>query len=144
VSPGGPKLIFVPEASEQRARAVLDSAGARFGYLFGSRATGSARPTSDADMAVMPGSSLGLLEREQLAGRLATAFGATDVDLVLLDEAGLELRGKVVQEGRLIHSADEPARVAFEVRTRSEFLDFEPTLRAHERRLIRQVADRGL
>jgi alkylation response protein AidB-like acyl-CoA dehydrogenase len=49
-----------------------------------------------------------------------------------------------VQEGRVIYSTDEPARVAFEGRTRSEYFDYLPTLQAHTRRYLYQVASRGL
>lgn len=123
---------------------ILSEAGIRFAYLFGSRAAGRATAASDADIAVMPSRPLSLLERERLAAKLTRALRVPDVDLVLLDGAGLELRGHVVQEGRLVYSADEPARVAFEVRTRSEYFDFLPALRDLERGYLARVADRGL
>lgn len=122
----------------------MAEAGVAFAYLFGSRASGEPRERSDADIAMMAERELGLLERERVADRLARALEVPEVDLVLLDHASLELRGSVVQEGRLIFSADEPRRVAFEVRTRSEYLDFLPTLEAHTRRYLRQVAEQGL
>ncbi len=71
-------------------------------------------------------------------------MGVPHVDIVALDRASLELRGRVVQEGRPIYSADEPGRVAFEVRTRSEYFDFLPTLRTLEQSYLRRVAERGL
>ena len=131
-------------SGDEQLRAAVEEAGARFAYLFGSRATGAHRQTSDADIALMPGRHLGLIERVRLADRLARALGVAEVDLIMLDEIDLELRGRIVQEGRLLFSADEPARVAFEVRTRSEYLDYLPTLRAHTRRYLHQVAERGL
>ncbi|CAN5593918.1 hypothetical protein BH20ACT19_BH20ACT19_03350 [soil metagenome] len=132
---------------QKRRRAVeaaLSAAGVRFAYLFGSRAAGAETQKSDADVAAMPGRRLGLLDSERLAAHLARALGAPDVDLVWLDRAGLELRGHVVQEGRLLYSADEPARVAFEVRTRSEYFDFLPALRAAQRGYLSRVAARGV
>lgn len=113
-------------------------------YLFGSRVTGRPRPDSDLDVAVLAGREVGLLEREVLADRLARALGVPDVDLLVLEEAPLELQGRVVQEGELVFSADEPKRVAFEVLTRSRYFDYLPTLRAHTRRYLRQVAERGV
>lgn len=92
----------------------------------------------------MPSRPLALLERERLAADLARAFGVSDVDVVSLDRATLELRGRVVQEGRQIYCVDEPARVAFEVRTRSEYFDFVPTLRELERSYLARVSERGL
>jgi predicted nucleotidyltransferase len=121
---------------------ALAQAGVRFAYLFGSRASGESCVESDADVAIMGDRRLDLLERSRLAARLADALGVPDVDLVVLDEAGL--RGRVVQEGRLIYSRDEPARVGFEVRTRSEYIDYLPTLRALERSYLARIAEDGL
>ena len=123
---------------------VLRDAGIKFALIFGSRARGDARPDSDLDLAVMPSRHLPLLERSRLAGEVARLVGAPDVDVVVLPEATLELRAKVLREGKLVYSADEPARVAFQVRTFSEFFDFEPTLRMHQERLLRQYAEHGL
>ena len=128
---------------EASIETILGDEDIRFAYLFGSRAAGTAHARSDADIAVMPSRTLGL-ERERLALGLVRALGVPDVDLIALDRAALELRGRVVQEGRPIYSADEPARVAFEVRTRSEYFDFVPTLRALERSYLARVAERGL
>lgn len=135
------RLLLVSLSTEQQACEVLRETGMRFAYLFGSRATGGERRESDADVAVMAGRGLGILTQQRLADRLARALAVSDVDLVVLEHAGLELRGAVVQEGRLLFSADEPARVAFEVRTRSEYLDFLPTLRAQTRRFLRALAE---
>ena len=123
---------------------ILADAGVRFAYLFGSRVSGCARSDSDADVAIMPDHELGLLERERLAARLATELAVPDVDVVSLDRVSLELRGRVVQEGELVYSADEPARVAFEVRTRSEYFDFLPTLERLQRSYLSHVAEHAL
>jgi predicted nucleotidyltransferase len=77
--------------------AILQEAGIAVAYLFGSRASATQRPDSDADVAVLTQRPLGLLEREALARRLAEALEAPRVDLVVLDDAGLQLRGRVVQ-----------------------------------------------
>ena len=61
-----------------------------------------------------------------MAQALASALDVPAVDLVDLDRAPLRLKGRIVQEGQLLSSADKPARVAFEVRTRSEYFDFRP------------------
>ena len=79
-----------------------------------------------------------------LAQALASALDVPAVDLVDLDRAPWRLKGRIVQDGQLLFSADEPARVAFEVRTRSEYLDFRPTLDTHRRRFLQRVAAEGL
>ncbi|MGH3854147.1 MAG: type VII toxin-antitoxin system MntA family adenylyltransferase antitoxin [Pseudonocardiaceae bacterium] len=123
---------------------VFATAGVRFAYLFGSRATGRHQLTSDADIAIMPSRPLDLLTEAGLADQLADALQVPTVDLIDLRRAPLRLRGRVLEEGRLLFSVDEPGRVAFEVRTRSEYFDFLPTQRAHRDRFLRRVAAEGL
>ena len=123
---------------------VLATAGIRFAYLFGSRATGQHRPNRDADIAIMPGTPLDLLAEAAGADQLAQALQVPAVDLVDLRRAPLRVRGRVLEEGRLLYSSDEPGRVAFEVRTRSEYFDFLPTQRAHRDEFLRRVATKGL
>jgi predicted nucleotidyltransferase len=120
--------------------AVLTRAGVAFAYLFGSRATGRHCAGSDADVGIKVERPLRLLEEVALA----SALGVPAVDLVDLDRAPLRLKGRIVQEGKLLFRADEPARVAFEVRTRSEYFDFRPTLDTHRRLFLQRVAAGGL
>lgn len=129
---------------EATVASILSEAGVVVAYLFGSRATGRQHEASDADIGLLVDRHLGLLERERLSDRLAQALGVSDVDVVVLEEAPLELRGRVVQEGRLMFSADEPRRVSFEARTRSEYFDFLPTLDILSRAYLRRVAEKGL
>lgn len=123
---------------------LLHRAGVVIAYLFGSRARSEAGRGSDVDVAVLCDRDLDLRERARLANALAELLGAPRADLVVLDEAPLELRGRVVQEGGLLHSTDEPRRVAFETRTRSEWFDFEPTLRELTNAYLRRIAKQGL
>lgn len=129
---------------QDRIGQIFCQAGVVVAYLFGSRAAGTHADASDADVAVLLNGSLGLLDQEALADSLARVLGVPGVDLIVLDTASLELQGRVVQEGRVLFSADEPRRVAFEVATRSRYFDFLPVLRAHTDRYIRKVAREGL
>jgi uncharacterized protein len=124
-----------------RIAPVLREAGVQAAYVFGSRATGAARASSDIDLAVLAGRHVGFLEEQRLADRLEHVLGVP-VDLIVLDRASLELRGRIVQEGELVFGQDQPARVAFEVRTRSEYFDFLPTLQMHTESYLRRVATR--
>ncbi|MGH8905108.1 MAG: type VII toxin-antitoxin system MntA family adenylyltransferase antitoxin [Egibacteraceae bacterium] len=135
---------MIEQAQRQAAGEVLADAGVVIAYLFGSRARGDHRQASDADIAILADRRLGLLERSQLAMDIADALGVPEVDLIVLDEVRLALRGQVVQEGLLLHSSDEPRRVDFEVRTRLEYFDFLPTLQAHAEAYLRHIAARGL
>ena len=99
-------------------------------YLFGSVARGTARAGSDVDVAVLfettPQRTLNG-QRFVLEGELEQVLG-TSVDLVVLNEAPVDLRIRVLREGHLLVDRDRAARIAFEVRTRNEAFDLEPVL----------------
>jgi len=99
-------------------------------YLFGSTARGTARTDSDVDVAVLfdvtPPPTIDSA-RFSLAGELEAAIGRP-VDLVVLNDAPVDLRIRVLREGRLLVERDGPARIAFEVQTRNEAFDLEPML----------------
>ncbi|MCZ7558762.1 MAG: nucleotidyltransferase domain-containing protein [Burkholderiaceae bacterium] len=104
-------------------------------WLFGSVARGTARPDSDADVAV-------LLERDPpqtlegsavaMAGDIEAAIGRP-VDLVVLNRAPVDLIHRVLRDGVLLVERDRNARVRFEVRARNEFFDLKPHLDRYRR-----------
>jgi len=72
----------------------------RLALVFGSRARGTATPTSDVDVAVgAPG-----IDLLALAATLSKATGL-EVDVVDLAHAGVPLLGRIVREGILVHEA---------------------------------------
>ncbi|PZS34717.1 MAG: hypothetical protein DLM61_03115 [Pseudonocardiales bacterium] len=97
-----------------------------FAYLFGSRATGGARVDSDADIAVLPASWLSAEQRGALRNRVAEIVepaARTEVDVVLLDETPLPLRGRILSQRQVLYSADEPLRVRWESLTGRMYAD---------------------
>jgi hypothetical protein len=62
-------------------------------------------------------------ELERTLGRRA--------DLVALNDAPVDLRSRVLRDGRLVFEADRAARIQFEVRTRNEAFDLEPIQRRY-------------
>ncbi len=96
-------------------------------YLVGSRSDGSDRPSSDVDLAVLAG-PLGdpLALQTEIAARLEPLLGlAVDVIVLDLERLGLPLLASVMSTPVLLHSTDEPARVAFEAGSLTRTLDFE-------------------
>lgn len=113
-------------------------------YLFGSRADGTAQPRSDHDVAVLFAAATPPLDATvRLAAALAAAMG-TPVDVVDLDRAPLELRGRVAEQGRRLFSDDEARRVRFEVDARVRWIEFRPVMRAATRAYLERVAAAGL
>jgi hypothetical protein len=104
-------------ALEDAAAAALRRAGASFAFIHGSRADelATARPDSDLDVAAWWG-------RE-----LAVPWGIVEVpegvDLLVLDQAPLELAGRVALRGRLLFDDDPPTRVRWQAQTRKIYLD---------------------
>lgn len=123
---------------------VLRGQPVRFAYLFGSQVTGGARPDSDVDVAVMladgisPHSYLDMALR--LTRALADASGVRGLEVVVLNDAPLPLRGRVLRGRQVLFSADEPRRVEYESRTLREFTDFDRHARELDAELLRQTA----
>lgn len=104
--------VDVPD--EEAAVAALRGHGARFAFVHGSRVDGRSRPESDLDVAAWWGAAPpASWEVELPAG----------VDLLVLDEAPLELAGRVALRGRLLFDDDPPARVHWQAQTRLIYLD---------------------
>ena len=83
----------------------------RVALLFGSRACGSARPGSDADVAVLGEG----IDRLRLASELSQAAGV-EIGVVGLDDAGYPLLQAVLRDGLLLHEAPAGAAAAWRAR----------------------------
>lgn len=122
------------EAETTEAVAVLRQAGARFAYLHGSRATGQHRADSDIDIAAYFG------------GRPPNAFEVllpSGVDLLILDNAPLELAGRVAVGGRLLFQDDQVGRIRWEAMTRKIYFDELPRITRSHREFAAAVAARA-
>lgn len=100
---------------------ALRDAGARFAYVFGSRARGTATESSDLDLAAFFG-------RDDVDPLSVRGIDFDSVDLVVLDRAPLELAGRAAMHGRLLFETDPAERVAWEALTRKIFLDELPRM----------------
>ena len=110
-------------------------------YLFGSTSRGTAQADSDVDVAVLfhhPPPRVLNGPRFAIEGELERALGMP-VDLVVLNDAPVDLRIRVLRDGRLLVDSDSSARIAFEVRTRNEAFDLEPVLARYRAARERQA-----
>lgn len=100
-------LVGVDEILERAGTVLRRGPPLRVAALFGSRATGLARPDSDVDIAIVPHDpSLSLWDEGGLAADLEMALGLP-VDLVRMDLAPTLVRWEIVKSGRPI-LADPP------------------------------------
>lgn len=128
-----------------RAAAAEAFAGTpvKFAYLFGSRARGNARPDSDVDIAIYVNDSVDPDRRFDMALRLPSAIEPVtprQVDMVVLNDMPLALRGRVAVGGVLIYSADDSARLGYESLTFREFCDYSIFVAPLVRKYFKDVA----
>lgn len=99
-------------------------------YLFGSFARGSARATSDIDVAVLfakkPPASLAE-SGVRLSGELEKRL-EREVDVIVLNRASVDLIHRVLRDGIIVYDPDPAARIRFEVQSRSVYFDLKPVL----------------
>ena len=112
------------EARLAEAVAQLRRSGASFAFLHGSRAEGREQADSDVDVAAWWHEDPP--ERWEL--RLPPG-----VDLLVLNDAPLELAGRVAHTGRLLYETDPAERVSWQATTRKIWFDERPRFeRAHQ------------
>lgn len=104
-------------------------------YLFGSRARGTARASSDVDLGVLyrnaPPSTL-LGQPFELQAELASELGVP-VDIVVMNTAPVDLVHRILRDGRILLEADRSRRIAFEVKARNQYFDLLPVLQRYRR-----------
>jgi predicted nucleotidyltransferase len=70
-------------------------------YLFGSRAQGTNRPTSDIDIALDAGHKLSFLEIAQARNVLDTLYIPEKIDVVDIRSVPEDMKNKILKEGVL-------------------------------------------
>ena len=120
----------MPDEQHAAAASALRRAGARFGFVHGSRVNGRPRPDSDLDVAAWWGESAPpAFEVEVPPG----------VDLVVLDGAPLEMAGRIALTGELLFDDDPVARVRWVATTRKIYLDELPRIERSRREFLEAV-----
>ncbi|WP_406676305.1 type VII toxin-antitoxin system MntA family adenylyltransferase antitoxin [Moorella sp. ACPs] len=131
---------------EERLReALIKREEIEFAYLFGSHARGTANKLSDVDVAVfldklrLPPvgpygykSELLVAMRQQLREPL---------DFVILNEAPLPLRYRVLRDGKLLFCRDNRVRITFHEKTMRDYLDFRPIQKIQVQYLRKRLAE---
>ena len=96
-----------------------------FAYLFGGLARGKPLPLSDVDIAVYLRETVDSFEKKlEILGKLTDLLETDEIDIVMLNEAPLTLRMKVLENKRIIVDNDPFLRHEYESLTMREYFDF--------------------
>ena len=96
-----------------------------FAYLFGGLARGKPLPLSDVDIAVYIRETVDLSEKKlEILGKLTDLLETDEIDLVMLNEAPLTLKMKVLENKRIIVDNDPFLRHEYESLTMRKYFDF--------------------
>lgn len=118
-------------------RYFADQSDVMLVYLFGSRASGQAAPESDYDFAVLTRPPISYARRFEMASELCRLLNGAAVEVVLLQEAPVELAYAVIATGNRLYERDIAARVEFEAGVLSRYGDMIHMLREQRDDLVR-------
>lgn len=140
-------MDLLPRLRSAGAEVFADH-GVRFAYLFGSHARGQARDGSDLDVAVYFADDVPTIEYLEratlLSGQLAYRAQAGPIDgVVVLNEAPLRLVGRILRDRVVLYGQDDPTRVDYEMRMRTQAMDFEIHAAPLDRALLAAMAAEG-
>lgn len=114
-------------------------------YLFGSRATGSAGPLSDIDIAILLNEGLGkdtYWDKMTFYWDKANEILHSDeVSFVLLNTAPLTIQYGVITESKVMYSRDEDTRFFFEEKIIDKYMDFRPVLDEYDKEFLKQIKE---
>lgn len=109
-------------------------------YLFGSRATGSFRPNSDIDVAIILPAELDTVsafwERVRVQNNLQDLLPSLGADILDLERVPPRIAHEILRTGALLCEHDAERRVLVEVKRQSEYLDFLPRLRYYRKEVL--------
>jgi predicted nucleotidyltransferase len=117
----------LPEDMNQRIKALIktlaDDPNITFAYLFGGLLRDRKNPLSDVDIAVSI-KNVKDLDYLNLLGKVTTALGTDEVDLVILNTAPISLTGRVLQGRRVLVDKNPFMRHRYESITLRKYFDF--------------------
>ena len=132
-------MLTLQESTNQK----LHELGVRLVYLFGSYAEGMEMPHSDVDVGVV----FRRVPRQDRVGETYQAlydlftdvFPGKKLDIVFLQNAGLELRFDVIGHGKLLFEATSGEHYDFEEHTTIMYADFKPILNEMNNAILQRI-----
>ncbi len=99
----------------------------RLAYLFGSYAKGKEGPLSDVDIAVfldeIISKSKRFEQRLNLINEISSILKSDNVDVIIMNDAPLNLNYEIIKNGKLLVVKDEEKRTELESEVISKYLD---------------------
>ncbi|MDI6731634.1 MAG: nucleotidyltransferase domain-containing protein [Candidatus Margulisbacteria bacterium] len=129
---------------------ILQKHPVEIAYLYGSFAEGTPRPWSDIDVALIVDDSntrQSNLDLEMTISKEIDAVGIVEKhesDVRIINQAPLNYKIQIVQNGKLIYSKNERRRVEFETTVRDEYFDFLPKREEFRKALFSGIKKGGL
>lgn len=128
---------YIPHIAKAARQVLRQYPQVKLLYLFGSQVEGKIGPMSDYDFGVLVDAAELTPDLEyHLGHQLALALPTTDVDVVLLNRAPIELAYAAIAQGRLLYEVDVATRVEYEAQVLSKYFDYLPVLCAQRRDLL--------
>jgi len=106
-------------------------------YIFGSQLRGKTGPLSDYDFAVFLSQKPSFQFKYKLKNKLVNVLNSEQVDLVILNDAPVELKYKVIATGKIIYQKNSTIRTEFEADTLSRYFDYLPVLREQKKDILK-------
>ena len=106
-------------------------------YLFGSQLKGKTGPLSDYDFAIFLSQRPSFPFKYKLTNKLLSILDNKQVDLVILNDAPIELKYKVIAAGKVIFQKNTIVRTEFEADTLNQYFDYLPVLRAQKKDILK-------
>jgi predicted nucleotidyltransferase len=114
-----------------------------FAYLFGSQITGKTGPMSDYDFAIFLSRKPSFQFKYRLKNNLLNILNTNQVDLIILNNAPIELKYNIINTGKIIYQKNSIAKVEFEADTLSQYFDYLPVLRAQKADILKTSKFKG-
>ena len=112
-------------------------------YIFGSQLRGKTGPLSDYDFAVFLSQEPSFQFKYKLKNKLVNVLNTGQVDFIILNDASIELKYKVIATGKIIFQKNSAAKVEFEADTLSRYFDYLPVLRAQKADILKPNEAKG-
>lgn len=111
--------------------------------IFGSQLKDKIGPLSDYDFAVFLSQKPSFQFKYKLKNKLLNILNTGQVDLVILNDAPVELKYKVIATGKIIFQKNSIIKTEFEADTLSRYFDYLPVLRAQKADILKPNKPKG-